>query len=83
MEDGIIPMFIAPDIDCYACGESKWGVCVVNTNETTDLANGIVYKHYFGLSPCVVCGMSIRWKIDPDGVYKPCEPDEEDPIVQD
>jgi hypothetical protein len=75
---GIIPMAISPDIVCYGCGENRWGMCIVNTNPQFDWGLKVKIPFYFGISDCLECGTTIRWKIDPDSAYPPCDPDTND-----
>jgi hypothetical protein len=72
MEDpDIVPMDISPNIACFACGDNKWGMCIVNTRTQIDWAWNKKLAYWYGRSECLNCGIAIRWEIDPDKNYPP------------
>ena len=78
-DDGIIPMAISPNVICYGCGENKWGVCIVNTNPHYDFGFGKKLPYWYGRSSCLNCDLAIRWEINPDILYPPSNPENNEP----
>lgn len=78
-DDNIVPMDISPDIQCYGCGDNRWGMCVVNTNPQYDYGFQKPLPFWYGRSVCLNCLLTIRWEIDPDILYPPSAPDNNAP----
>lgn len=78
-DENIVPMDISPNIQCYGCGENRWGICIVNTNKQFDYGFNKPLRFWYGRSVCLNCELTIRWEIDPDILYPPSAPDNNAP----
>lgn len=60
---------VAPDDGCRACGHWKWGFCLVDTNLRVDLLTNNPLPFWTGRSDCLKCGITHKWRVNPDEPY--------------
>jgi hypothetical protein len=66
---GLVILDIAPVEGCMACGDWRWGFCLVDTNERVDLLTNKPLPFWTGRSDCLKCAITHKWRVEPDGAY--------------
>ncbi len=69
MGGGHYAMDIAPDFGCPNCGQWKWHVALVNSNERYDLLTNRKLATWSVKSECKVCHDLLIWHAHPDKPY--------------